>query len=104
VVPKLGTFGGMRDWMLLIVDGKTTIGIDHNNTALSEREREREREERNRQKREAIMSASPTTPLSPHLTSAYESTLRSSLQCAYIYTLHDYHSHQRWESVGRWHN
>jgi len=69
VVPKLGTFGGMRDWMLLIVDGKTTIGIDHNNTALSEREREREREERNRQKREAIMSASPTTPLSPHLTS-----------------------------------
>jgi len=46
VVPKLGTFGGMRDWMLLIVDGKTTIGIDHNNTALSERERERERGEK----------------------------------------------------------
>jgi hypothetical protein len=39
MVPKLGTFVGMRDWMLLIVDGKTTIGIDHNNTALSERER-----------------------------------------------------------------
>jgi hypothetical protein len=59
--------GGIRrDWMLLIVDGKTNHRYnfaDHNNIALRERERERERE-----KREAIMRASPTTSLtSPHL-------------------------------------
>jgi len=37
---------GMRDWILLIVDGKITIAInfaDHNNTC-SKKERERERE------------------------------------------------------------
>ncbi len=61
----------MRDWMLLIVDGKITIAInfaDHNNTC-SKRERERDtKTKRDRQKREAIMGASPTTPLtSPHL-------------------------------------
>jgi hypothetical protein len=56
----------MRDWMLLIVDAKTNHSYnfaDHNNTC-SEREREREIY---RQKSQAIMGASPTIPLTSHL-------------------------------------
>jgi hypothetical protein len=67
--------------MLLIVDAKDNHSFaHHNNTAL--RERERETKERDYYG----CKAHHTSHLSPHLTSTYSSTLRSSFaMCIYLY-------------------